>query len=97
MARNRKKKFNETQIYLDGIALNDELNKICLNMQRDYRNVYFPILSNNYYAFLRANIVVQRIIIKKRGSRRDDVCPSLFLLLPFIINYIKNALNIIDI
>ena len=45
MARNRKKKFNETQIYLDGIALNDELNRICLNMQRDYRNVYFPIFS----------------------------------------------------
>ena len=37
------------------------------------------------------------VVIKKRGGRRDDVCPSLFLLLPFIINYIKNALNIIDV
>ena len=34
MARNRKKKFNETQIYLDGIALNDEMLGMYLKKYR---------------------------------------------------------------
>ena len=75
MARNRKKKFNETQIYLDGIALNDELNKICLNMQRDYRNVYFPILSNNCYAFLRAFLKVYN---ENNNDLKYKLCRQLF-------------------
>ena len=75
MARNRKKKFNETQIYLDGIALNDELNKICLNMQRDYRNVYFPILSNNCYAFLRAFL---KVYDENNNDLKYKLCRQLF-------------------
>lgn len=75
MARNRKKKFNETQIYLDGIALNDELNKICQNMQRDYRNVYFPILSNNCYAFLRAFL---KVYDENNNDLKYKLCRQLF-------------------
>ena len=75
MARNRKKKFNETQIYLDGIALNDELNRICLNMQRDYRNVYFPILSNNCYAFLRAFL---KVYDENNNDLKYKLCCQLF-------------------
>ena len=75
MARNRKKKFNETQIYLDGIALNDELNKICLNMQRDYRNVYFPILSNNCYAFLRTFL---KVYDENDNDLKYKLCRQLF-------------------
>lgn len=75
MARNRKKKFNETQIYLDGIALNDELNRICLNMQRDYRNVYFPILSNNCYAFLRAFL---KVYDENNNDLKYKLCRQLF-------------------
>ena len=75
MARNRKKKFNETQIYLDGIALNDELNKICLNMQRDYRNVYFSILSNNCYAFLRAFL---KVYDENDNDLKYKLCRQLF-------------------
>ena len=75
MARNRKKKFNETQIYLDGIALNDELNKICLNMQRDYRNVYFPILSNNCYAFSRAFL---KVYDENNNDLKYKLCRQLF-------------------
>ena len=75
MARNRKKKFNETQIYLDGIALNDELNKICLNMQRDYRNVYFPILSNSCYAFLRAFL---KVYDENNNDLKYKLCRQLF-------------------
>ena len=75
MARNRKKKFNETQIYLDSIALNDELNKICLNMQRDYRNVYFPILSNNCYAFLRAFL---KVYYENNNDLKYKLCRQLF-------------------
>ena len=75
MARNRKKNFNETQIYLDGIALNDELNKICLNMQRDYRNVYFPILSNNCYAFLRAFL---KVYDENNNDLKYKLCRQLF-------------------
>ena len=75
MARNRKKKFNETQIYLDSIALNDELNKICLNMQRDYRNVYFPILSNNCYAFLRAFL---KVYDENNNDLKYKLCRQLF-------------------
>ena len=75
MARNRKKKFNETQIYLDGIALNDELNKICLDMQRDYRNVYFPILSNNCYAFLRAFL---KVYDENNNDLKYKLCRQLF-------------------
>ena len=75
MARNRKKKFNETQIYLDRIALNDELNKICLNMQRDYRNVYFPILSNNCYAFLRAFL---KVYDENNNDLKYKLCRQLF-------------------
>ena len=75
MARNRKKKFNETQIYLDGIALNDELNKICLNMQRDYRNVYFPILSNNCYAFLRTFL---KVYDENNNDLKYKLCRQLF-------------------
>ena len=75
MGRNRKKKFNETQIYLDGIALNDELNKICLNMQRDYRNVYFPILSNNCYAFLRAFL---KVYDENNNDLKYKLCRQLF-------------------
>ena len=75
MARNRKKKFNETQIYLDGIALNDELNKICLNMQRDYRNVYFPILSNNCYAFLQAFL---KVYDENNNDLKYKLCRQLF-------------------
>ena len=75
MARNRKKKFNETQIYLDGIALNDELNRICLNMQRDYRTVYFPILSNNCYAFLRAFL---KVYDENNNDLKYKLCRQLF-------------------
>ena len=75
MARNRKKKFNETPIYLDGIALNDELNRICLNMQRDYRNVYFPILSNNCYAFLRAFL---KVYDENNNDLKYKLCRQLF-------------------
>ena len=75
MARNRKKKFNETQIYLDGIALNDELNRICLNMQRDYRNVYFPILSNNCYAFLRTFL---KVYDENNNDLKYKLCRQLF-------------------
>ena len=75
MARNRKKKFNETQIYLDGIALNNELNRICLNMQRDYRNVYFPILSNNCYAFLRAFL---KVYDENNNDLKYKLCRQLF-------------------
>ena len=75
MARNRKNKFNETQIYLDGIALNDELNRICLNMQRDYRNVYFPILSNNCYAFLRAFL---KVYDENNNDLKYKLCRQLF-------------------
>ena len=75
MARNRKKNFNETQIYLDGIALNDELNRICLNMQRDYRNVYFPILSNNCYAFLRAFL---KVYDENNNDLKYKLCRQLF-------------------
>ena len=75
MARNRKKKFNETQIYLDGIALNDELNRICLNMQRDYRNVYFPILSNNCYAFLLAFL---KVYDENNNDLKYKLCRQLF-------------------
>ena len=75
MARNRKKKFNETQIYLDGIALNDELNRICLNMQRDCRNVYFPILSNNCYAFLRAFL---KVYDENNNDLKYKLCRQLF-------------------
>ena len=75
MARNRKKKFNETQIYLDSITLNDELNKICLNMQRDYRNVYFPILSNNCYAFLRAFL---KVYDENNNDLKYKLCRQLF-------------------
>ena len=75
MARHRKKKFNETQIYLDGIALNDELNRICLNMQRDYRNVYFPILSNNCYAFLRAFL---KVYDENNNDLKYKLCRQLF-------------------
>ena len=75
MARNRKKKFNETQIYLDGIALKDELNRICLNMQRDYRNVYFPILSNNCYAFLRAFL---KVYDENNNDLKYKLCRQLF-------------------
>ena len=75
MARKRKNKFNETQIYLDGIALNDELNKICLNMQRDYRNVYFPILSNNCYTFLRAFL---KVYDENNNDLKYKLCRQLF-------------------
>ena len=30
---------------------------------------------------MQTNIVVQRIIIKKRDSRRNDVCPSLLVII----------------
>ena len=44
-------------------------------MQRDYRNVYFPILSNNCYAFLRAFL---KVYDENDNDLKYKLCRQLF-------------------
>ena len=44
-------------------------------MQRDYRNVYFPILSNNCYAFLRAFL---KVYDENNNDLKYKLCRQLF-------------------